>query len=72
MAEYPCNPEESNAPLIRKTPMKCQLCGKETTVCFMLFLGDWRGLACPECIDQLGESQDRKYAGFHEQSEPAE
>ena len=72
MAENPCNPKESNAPLIRRESMKCQLCGKETTVCFMLFLGDWRGLACPECIDQVGNSQPRKFTRCFEQTETSE
>jgi len=72
MAEYPCDPKTSNAPLIRRTPMKCQLCGQETSVCFMLFLADWNGLACPECIDQVGNSQNRKFTGCLEQTEPAE
>lgn len=72
MAEYPYNPKESNAPLIRKTPMKCQLCGKETTVCFMLFLGDWQGLACPECIQQVMDSQERRFVPAGEHTEPGE
>ena len=71
MAEYVFDPK-SNQPSGRRLPMKCQLCGKESQICCMLFLGDWHGLACPECIDQVANSQQRKFCRFLEQTESAE
>ena len=69
MAEY--RVPENYPPMSQHLPMKCELCGKESQICCMLFLGDWRGLACPECIDQVSDSMHRKFIPACEQTEPS-
>ena len=63
---------KSNLPPIQHQPMKCELCGKMSNICCMLFLAEWHGIACPECIQQVADSQERKFCRFLEQTEPAE
>jgi hypothetical protein len=41
-------------------------------ICCMMFLGDWNGLACPECIQQVMDSQERRFVPAGEHTEPGE
>ena len=50
---------------------KCELCGQEKGV-LRLYLSDWEGWACLECIDQIGKSAPRRYVASGEQTEPTE
>lgn len=63
---------KSNAPPIQHRPLKCELCGKMSEICCMMFLGDWNGLACPECIQQVMDSQERRFVPACEHTEPGE
>ena len=38
----------------------------------MLYIGDFAGWACDECINQLRKSQERQYCGTLEHTEPGE
>jgi len=51
----------------------CQLCGKHNNpLLLMLFLGDYAGWTCPECIQQVIDSQVRRFMPACEMTEPAE
>ncbi len=50
----------------------CELCGKPDQDLQMLYLADWQGRCCDECLRQLMNSQIRKYCPCFEQTEEAE
>lgn len=51
----------------------CQMCGKKQCPhLFMLYLGEWSGWACPECIEQVANSQERRFSKPMEHTEPGE
>lgn len=50
----------------------CELCGGHNRDLRILFVGDFIGWACAECIDQIRDSQVRRFMPACEHSEPAE
>ena len=50
----------------------CQMCGKPDQTLWMLFIGDYAGWTCPECISQVQKSQERRYVAMGEHTESAE
>lgn len=50
----------------------CELCGGRNRSLWMLFLGDYQGWTCAECIEQVQQSQQRRFVPAGEHSEPAE
>ena len=51
---------------------KCQMCGGEDRDRWMLFIGDYAGWTCIECISQVQKSQERRYIAVGEHTESAE
>jgi hypothetical protein len=50
----------------------CEMCGGRDRLLCMMFIGDFAGYACAECISQVQQSMQRRYTGTAEHSEPAE
>ncbi len=50
----------------------CEMCGKPGQTLWMLFIGDYAGWTCIECIGQVQKSQERRYIATGEQTDPAE
>lgn len=50
----------------------CELCGGKGRDLYMLFVGDFAGYACTECISQVQKCTARRYCAAGEETEPAE
>lgn len=50
----------------------CELCGKFSQELKPLFIGDFIGMACSECREQLRDCQQRRFTSAGEETEPAE
>lgn len=50
----------------------CELCGEPGRELRMLFIGDFAGWACPECVRQLQDCQVRRFCATGEETEPGE
>ena len=50
----------------------CEMCGNKDQKLWMLFIGDYAGLTCSECIRQVQKSQERRYVAVGEHTECAE
>ena len=62
--------QQLNQPVASGT---CQLCGKhKCPQLWMLYLGDWCGWTCAECIQQVMDSQERRFVPAGEHTEPGE
>ena len=62
--------EKLNQPVLEG---KCELCGKPNCPQrWMLYLGDWSGWTCAECIQQVMDSQERRFVPAGEHTEPGE
>ena len=50
----------------------CELCGGHNRQLRILVLWDYIGWTCPECIDQVSQSQTRRFVAAGEHTEPTE
>lgn len=50
----------------------CEMCGKPDQSLWMLYIGDYVGWTCSECIEQVSKSQQRRYMPAGEHTEPGE
>jgi hypothetical protein len=50
----------------------CELCGEKAEELRMLFLDDFAGRVCPECVSELWNSQARLFCGTVEETEQSE
>lgn len=50
----------------------CEMCGGHNRELRVLFVGDFAGWACPQCIDQVGFCQERRFISTGESTEPIE
>ena len=50
----------------------CELCGGHERDLQILFVGDFGGWACAECVGQLRECTVRRYCSTGEETEPGE
>ena len=51
---------------------KCEMCGGLDRDLWMLFIGDYAGWTCAECIGQVQKSQERRFVAVGEHTEPGE
>lgn len=51
---------------------KCEMCGEPDRDLWMLFVGDYAGYTCSECIDRTAKCQQRRFTSSGEETEPAE
>ena len=50
----------------------CEMCGKEEQDLRILFIDDFAGWACTECIKYLEDCIPRRYCSAWEETEPGE
>ena len=50
----------------------CELCGKKETDLRILFIGDFAGWACAECMKELQDCIPRRFTNGGEETEPGE
>ena len=50
----------------------CEMCGGMAEEMKMLFLNDFAGRVCPECVSELWECQARLFCGTTEETEQSE
>lgn len=50
----------------------CEMCGAADQDLRILFIDDFAGWACPECIRELQECIPRRYCSAWEETEPGE
>lgn len=50
----------------------CRMCGERDRDLWMLYIGDFAGLACSECISQVQQCQQRRFISTGEHTESAE
>ena len=50
----------------------CEMCGGMAEELKMLFLNDFAGRVCPECVSELWECQTRLFCGTTEETEQSE
>ena len=50
----------------------CEMCGNLNRKLWMLFIGDYAGWTCLECISQVHKSQERRFIAVGEHTESAE
>ena len=50
----------------------CEMCGGHGRELRILFVGDFGGWACAECVGQLRECTARRYCSAGEETEPGE
>ena len=63
---------QSKVELDQFRPKMCILCGKMNENCSLVFIGNFRGFACPECISQVNDRQQRRFTVSGEMTEPSE
>ncbi len=50
----------------------CELCGKKGQDLRILFIDDFAGWACAECIEELRDCVPRRFCAAGEETEPGE
>ena len=50
----------------------CELCGKKDQDLRILFIDDFAGWACAECIEELRDCVPRRFCAAGEETEPGE
>ena len=50
----------------------CEMCGNIGRKLWMLFIGDYAGWTCLECISQVQKCQERRFVAVGESTEPSE
>ena len=59
-------------PMVIPKKGSCEMCGAPDKDLWMLFIGDYAGWTCAECISQVQKCQERRYVADGEHTECAE